>query len=255
MKPDQIPREPRHGELAELIRLLRDRVDPKVEIAAGPRFDRFLGELDTIDESDLPPGDGRLDRWQDRLIQEQITEGATVLDIGCGSGVLLSRLQQRKRVRGQGIELNSEQLAACVRRGVPVLQADIDDGLKGFPDGCFEYVVLEETLQTLHRPTAVLEEMLRVGRCGIVSFPNFGYWRVRLDYLVRGGMPVSPRLPYRWYDTPNIHHLTLRDFLGWCAEAGADVDQAFALSDEGVRPMQDGDNLYAAEILLFLSKR
>lgn len=244
---------PRHRELAALIELLRDRVDPDLQVAAGERFERFLDELDSIADDDLPPADPREDRWQDRIIAGAIPAGATVLDLGCGDGELLDRVI-RGGARGQGIELDADQVARCIERGVPVHQADVDQGLKGYADASFDYVVLEETLQTLHRPVDVLAEMLRVGRVGIVSFPNFGFWRLRLDLAIRGRMPVSPRLPHRWFDTPNIHHLTLNDFLDWCASHRVAIEQAWALSDGAVRPLQDGDNLRAAEVLLFVRR-
>lgn len=196
--------------------------------------------------------DQQTGRWQDPLIIAEVPEGSSVLDLGCGDGELLSRLREVKRVRCQGVELDHEEVTACIGRGVPVLQSDIDQGLKEFPTGCFDFVVLEETLQTLHRPLAVLHEMLRVGRTGIVSFPNFGHWQVRLDLLLRGRMPVTSRLRHHWYDTSNIHHLTLVDFLEWTHEAGVQVDKGFALDEDGVRPLRDEDHLHAAEVLLFI---
>ena len=195
------------------------------------------------------------ERWQDAWIEREIPEGASVLDLGCGEGELLARLTALKKVRGQGIELDAASVIRCVERGVPVFQADLDEGLKGFPDGSFDFVVLEETLQTLHRPLILLEEMLRVGRLGIVSFPNFGCWRVRLSLALEGRMPVTERLPYRWHDTPNIHLFTLQDFLDWAGGAGVQVVRAFALADGEARPMVEGDNLHAEEALLFLARK
>lgn len=161
----------------------------------------------------------------------------------------------RKKVHGQGIELDPNAVYRSVARGVPVFQANLDDGLKGFADQSYDYVVLEETLQALHRPTAVLEDMLRVGRYGIVSFPNFGYWRVRLDLVVQGRMPVTSVLPYRWYDSPNIHLLTLEDFLDWTRKQGVRIVEGHVLVDGRIRPMQAEDNLYAEEALLVIERR
>jgi methionine biosynthesis protein MetW len=126
--------------------------------------------------------------------------------------------------------------------------------LKGFADQSFDYVILEETLQTLHHPTEVLSDMLRVGRTGIVSFPNFAYWRVRLDLALRGRMPVPDTLPYRWHDTPNIHLLTLGDFLDWARDHGVNIAAGHALVEGDVRPLHDKDGLYAEEVLLVVEK-
>lgn len=193
-------------------------------------------------------------RWQDPIIEEQIPAGSAVLDLGCGGGELLARLIQNKQVRGQGIELNPDGVFQCVARGVPVFQANLDEGVKELADQSFDYIVLEETLQTLHNPMAVLNEMLRVGRRGIVSFPNFAHWRVRLDLVLRGRMPETDWLPYRWYDTPNIHLFSLQDFLDWSAAGRAKVAAAWVLADGQVRPMRDGDNLHAEEAMLVVEK-
>jgi methionine biosynthesis protein MetW len=193
-------------------------------------------------------------RWQDALIERTIPHGASVLDLGCGEGELLERLIRMRRVRGQGIELDAESVMACVRRGVPVFQSDLDEGLKGFPSGGFDFVVLEETAQALHRPLCVLEEMLRVGRKSIVSFPNFAYWRVRISLMLEGRMPVTDRLPYGWFDTPNIHLFTLQDFLDWVQRERIRVDAAHVYIDGRIRPMSEGDNLLAEEAMLILSR-
>jgi len=192
------------------------------------------------------------ERWQDRVIERELAHGATLLDLGCGRGELLSRLILQSGIRGQGVELDSDSVVDCVRRGVPVLQMDIDRGLQEFPDSSFDYVLLEDTLQTLHKPLQVLQDMLRVGRHGIVSFPNFGYWRVRISLALSGRMPRTEHLPHRWYDTPNIHLFTLRDFLDWSESAGVQLVSGFARSEKGVRPLQPEDNLMAEEVLLFL---
>jgi methionine biosynthesis protein MetW len=193
-------------------------------------------------------------RWQDDRIVREIPRGASVLDLGCGEGDLLARLMRRKAVRGQGVELDPPAVMRCVERGVPVFQADLDRGLAGFPDRSFDYVVLEETLQTLHRPLKVLGEMLRVGRHGIVSFPNFAWWRIRMSLLVEGRMPTTEQLPYRWHDTPNIHLFTLQDFLDWVTRERVKIVRAFAYADGAVRPLADDDTLNAEEALFFLSR-
>lgn len=207
----------------------------------------FLAEL----ERDVPPPPRR---WQDRVIQEIIPAGTRVLDLGCGSGELLARLAAQKGVAGQGVEIDEQEVAVCLERGVPVIQSDLDGGLKMFTDAAFDYVVLEETLQTLHRPAEMLSEMLRVGRHGIVSFPNFAYWRVRLSLALGGTMPVTRDLPWRWYDTPNIHLFTIRDFLHWAEGAGVKVVAGHSLVESAVRPFDPEDNLMASEALFVVTR-
>ena len=202
-----------------------------------------------------PEADGqRPQRWQDRLIEQRIAPGSFVLDLGCGTGELIARLMQHRNVRGQGVELDAEAVFQCAARGVPVFQSDLDEGLKGFADQSFDYVVLEETLQTLRRPVDVLEEMLRVGRHGIVSFPNFAYWRVRLNLALGGRMPETENLPYRWYDTPNIHLFTLQDFLDWAGKNGVRIVEGHVLAEGVVRPLKEDDNLHAEEVLVVVER-
>ena len=146
------------------------------------------------------------------LVARMVPAGSRVLDLGCGDGDLLAELIASRGCRGQGVEVSREALHACVERGVPVVEADIDRGLPEFEDGSFDVVVLSQTLQAVHRPALVLRELTRVGRLGIVSFPNFGHWRLRVQLVARGKMPVTRTLPYRWYETPNIHLCTVHDF-------------------------------------------
>ena len=146
------------------------------------------------------------------LVAQMIAPGSRVLDLGCGDGDLLAELLASRGCRGQGVEVSREALHACVERGVPVVEADIDRGLPEFEDGAFDVVVLSQTLQAVRRPALALREVTRVGRLGIVSFPNFGHWRLRAQLLVRGRMPVTRTLPYRWHETPNVHLCTIRDF-------------------------------------------
>lgn len=150
------------------------------------------------------------------VISEWIEPGSRILDLGCGDGTLLDHLARTRNVRGYGLEIDPTKLSACVARGVNVIQADVDDGLKDFATDSFDYVVLTQTLQALVRPDLALTEILRVGRKAIVTFPNFGHWRVRAQ-LMMGRMPLTPSLPDQWYDTPNIHLCTVRDFEALCA--------------------------------------
>lgn len=157
-------------------------------------------------------------------ISEWISPGARILDLGCGDGTLLAHLARHRGVRGYGLEIDADNVAACITAGVNVIQADVDDGLSEFADQSFDYVVMTQALQALARPDQVLAEMLRVGREAIVTFPNFGHWRVRLA-LLRGRMPLTPALPAQWYDTQNIHLCTLADFEDLCHSAGWEILQ------------------------------
>lgn len=148
-----------------------------------------------------------------------IPAGASVLDLGCGDGSLLDYLKTERSVRGYGVEIDDANILRCIARGVNVIQSNLEDGLSGFENGAFDFVILSQTLQATRHTEKLLREMLRVGREGIVSFPNFGYWKNRLQVL-RGNMPVSKILPYQWYDTPNVHLCTLRDFEHLCDDLG-----------------------------------
>ena len=161
-------------------------------------------------------------------IEAHVPHSARVLDLGCGDGSLLGQLIRQKSVEGCGIDLDQQAVQACIGLGVPVYHGDMLDGLGMFADGTFDCVVLSQTLQQALDPAAVIAEMLRVGRKAIISFPNFGHWRVRLQLLLGGRMPVTRVLPYQWHDTPNVHLLTIRDFLAFCAERRLSiVDRAF----------------------------
>jgi len=144
-----------------------------------------------------------------------IPKGASVLDLGCGDGSLLRYLKETRSVHGYGVEISDLDIVSCIANGVNVIQNDLDAGLSDFEDGAFDFVILSQTLQATRYTEAVIQEMLRVGREGIVSFPNFGYWKNRWNIFM-GHMPVSRELPYQWYDTPNVHLCTLNDFDQFC---------------------------------------
>ncbi|MGH8683190.1 MAG: methionine biosynthesis protein MetW [Burkholderiales bacterium] len=146
-----------------------------------------------------------------------VAPAATVLDLGCGDGLLLKFLAASRAVKGYGIEIADENVLACVARGVNVIQGDLERGLQGFDAGSFDYVILSQTLQAMRHTEAIVLEMLRVGRQAIVTFPNFGHWQARWQVAFGGRMPVSRTLPYEWYDTPNVHLCTIRDFERFCA--------------------------------------
>jgi len=144
-----------------------------------------------------------------------IPQGASVLDLGCGDGSLLRYLKETRKARGYGVEISDANIVACIRNGVNVIQGNLESGLSGFESNAFDYVLLSQTLQATRHTEPLVQEMLRVGREGIVSFPNFGYWKARRNVL-RGHMPVSDELPYQWFDTPNVHLCTLHDFENFC---------------------------------------
>jgi methionine biosynthesis protein MetW len=166
-----------------------------------------------------------------RLIAGWIAPGSQVLDLGCGDGALLAHMRDTRQCRGYGVEIADGHVLECVKRGVNVVQANLDAGLRLFPDDKFETVVLSQTLQAMHQVEAVLREMARVGRQGIVSFPNFGHWKHALS-LLAGRMPVTKTIPYQWYDTPNIHLCTPKDFEILAAKLGLTIT-ARALLAEG----------------------
>ena len=171
-----------------------------------------------------------------QLIASMVEAGSRVLDVGCGDGALLQHLWKAKEVDGRGIELSQAGVNACVRNGLSVIQGDADTDLKDYPSDAFDYVILSQTLQATYNPRIVLDHMARIGRRSIVSFPNFGYWRVRLSLAWSGRMPVTKNLPHQWYDTPNIHFCTIRDFVTLAREMNLHVERGLALDGNG-RPM------------------
>jgi len=163
------------------------------------------------------------------VIAAHVAPGSRVLDVGCGDGTLLAALRDERRCDARGMEIDPENVADCVAKGLSVIQGDADSDLAFYPDGSFDYAILSQTLQTTMRPDKVLEELLRVGKRAFVSFPNFAHWRVRLSLLLGGRMPVTRLLPVAWYETPNIHHVTVADFRALVAERGIRVEQAWFL--------------------------
>lgn len=153
-----------------------------------------------------------------KIITENIEPDSKVLDLGCGEGQLLKMLEDQKECSGCGIEIDQQNVIKSIQKGLSVIQGDIDEGLKEFSDNEYDYVILNQTLQSTEKPDYVIDEMLRVGKKSVVSFPNFGYWRVRFYLFFTGKMPKSKMLPFSWFDTPNIHLLTIEDFFDFCKE-------------------------------------
>jgi len=166
------------------------------------------------------------------LIQRGVKPGSQVLDLGCGDGSLLKYLRQHKNVRGYGLEINPDNITACIRNGVNVIEQDLDKGLRNFEDGSIDTVIMTQALQAVERPDLLLDEMLRIGNEAIVTFPNFGYWRTRFYLMLKGRMPMSETLPYNWYDTPNIHMCTFRDFEILCREKGIKILNKTVVDDQ-----------------------
>ena len=196
-------------------------------------------------------------RADQRLIADLVPQGARVLDLGCSGGALLASLRDERGAVVRGVEIDLDNIARCIERDVPVYQGDLDEGLTDIPDGRFDVVILSQTLQVVKRPRLVLTEMLRVGKRGVVSFPNFGHWRVRAALALGGRMPVSEAIPYSWYDTPNIHHTTLKDFRDFAADCGAVVEReiAFVGRDDGkMKLVRALPNLLADEAVFVLKR-
>jgi methionine biosynthesis protein MetW len=193
------------------------------------------------------------------LIAEMVTLGARVLDVGCGDGTLLRLLAEKKGVDGRGIELSQAGVNSCVAQGLAVIQGDADTDLVYYPDLAFDYAILSQTIQATYSPRDVLKQLLRIGKRAVVSFPNFGHWRVRAGLMFGGEMPKTDNLPDRWYDTPNIHLCTIKDFLDLCKDVGAKVERAVAVNaygrKMGVAMPLFMQNLFGEQAVFLLSRQ
>jgi methionine biosynthesis protein MetW len=181
----------------------------------------------------LAPNTQRQHRVDHLLIAQMVAQDSRVLDVGCGDGALLQLLADTKQVDGRGIEVSRERVNACVARGLSVIQGDADRDLDDYPEGAFDYAILSLTIQATRQPKTVLEQLLRIGRRAIVSFPNFGHWRVRSQLLLTGRMPVNEHLPDSWYVSPNAHLCTIKDFVDLCRVVDARVERAVAFNSWG----------------------
>ncbi len=194
-------------------------------------------------------------RWDHQVIFDLIPEKASVLDLGCGNGELLKKLIDQKGVWGMGVERNIAKVEGCIENGVPVYHADLDLGLPQLPENFFDYVILEKTLQAVASPLDLLDEMLRIGKAGIVSFPNFGYRGVIESFAESQRMPRTKALPYFWYDTPNIHLFTANDFLDLVEEKNMKIEVGMSWIKGEIRPFTQEESVDAEEILFVVSER
>lgn len=187
------------------------------------------------------------------IIAREVRAHARILDVGCGDGLLMAALRDTKDADARGMELDARDVATAVARGLSVVQGDADTDLADYPDGSFDYAILSQTLQTTKRPDLVLDHLVRIGRQAFVSFPNFAQWRMRLAHMFGGRMPVTEQLPHKWYDTPNIHHVTIDDFRSFLNERNIRIEGQWFLS--GDKPRNERFANLLAEHAVFLLRR
>ena len=178
-----------------------------------------------------------LTRYDHQLISEWVDKDSRIIDLGCGNGKLLKYLQAEKNVTGYGVELDPSMIAKCIDNDINVIQFNLDNGLGHFDTNSFDTVILSLTLQAMRRPKELLQEMMRVGKQGIVTFPNFAHWRNRWQITMSGKMPESEQLPYHWFNTPNIHLCTIKDFHALCHELGFSIDSSIAVREDGAESL------------------
>lgn len=191
------------------------------------------------------------------IITDIVDKGAKVLDLGCGEGDLLAQLVEEKEVKGLGIEINQDSAISSIEKGLSIIQGDIDEGLKGFGDKEYDWVILNQTLQSTEKPDYVVDEMLRVGKKAVVSFPNFAYWKVRFYLFFTGHMPKSKILPFEWYNTPNIHLLTVNDFYKFCKNRDIKILKSVFMTRANVKKnfiMRLLSNFFAEEVIFVISR-
>ena len=191
------------------------------------------------------------------LIETLIEENRNILDIGCGDGMLMEQLQKNLNAKTHGIELDRELASKAIAKGFNVIHGDAEIDLAQYSNHSFDYVILSQTLQAMMRPKDILSELLRIGSKAIVSFPNFGHWKIRFQLLISGRMPVTESLPYTWYDTPNIHFFTIKDFLNLCNDMNIIVEKSIGLTSKGkqfdINESLTGVNFFTHEAIFLLS--
>ena len=193
-----------------------------------------------------------------KVIADLLSDNTRVLDVGCGDGSLMSLLKKEKNIEVRGLELNQENVQQCIHKGLPVIQGNAETELHQFPDQSFDYVVLSQTLQAFLDPELVLKELLRVGKQAIVTIPNFGYWKIRLHLLLKGTMPITKTLPDEWYNTPNIHMCSIKDFYNFVKSRDIKIFKSLAINNKNASIISDSNltikNLFA-DLGIFLIEK
>jgi len=192
-------------------------------------------------------------RLDHKVIGDMISRGSMVLDMGCGDGELLEYLVIQKDVRGSGVEISEKAIYECVEKGLSVSHGDIDSGLTEYPDGLFDYVIFNQTMQQVQRPKDAIKEALRIGKKVIIGFPNFCHVSARFQIFFGGHVPVTPSLPYSWHDTPNLHFLSIKDFKRFCSEQGIKIEKSVFLSQKGVVSFMP--NVFALNAIFQISNK
>ena len=193
-----------------------------------------------------------------RIISEIIKKNTRVLDVGCGDGTLMKFLKENKNVDARGFEISKTKAQNCIGKGLSVIEGDAEKELQQFPNSSFDYAILSQTLQAFYNPEKVIDDLLRVSKKAIVTIPNFGFWKIRLHLLLKGTMPITKNLPDEWYNTPNLHMCTIKDFFNFCSKKNIKLDQSIALNSEKTSPINSGNlNLknLSSELGIFLIEK
>ena len=193
-----------------------------------------------------------------QIISELVKNNSRVLDVGCGDGILMKYLKDNKNVDSRGLEISKEKVQMCIAEGLSVIEGNAEDDLKQFPDLSFEYAILGQTLQAFYKPEKVIDDLLRVSKKAIITIPNFGYWKIRIHLLLKGTMPVNKHLPNEWYNTPNLHMCTIKDFVNFCNKKNINLFRSIALHEEAVSEINNKNlnvkNLFS-ELGIFLVEK
>ena len=193
-----------------------------------------------------------------QIISELVKNNSRVLDVGCGDGILMKYLKENKNVDSRGLEISKEKVQMCIAEGLSVIEGNAEDDLKQFPDLSFEYAILGQTLQAFYKPEKVIDDLLRVSKKAIITIPNFGYWKIRIHLLLKGTMPVNKHLPNEWYNTPNLHMCTIKDFVNFCNKKNINLVRSIALHEETVSEINNKNlnikNLFS-ELGIFLVEK